>query len=108
MQKLKTRWGIRSNFQLAVIFVVFAINGSTSAKIGIYLMEVIGWTKETLHPILFYTIACILILPLYPLLLMVVGWIFGQSEFFFPFAKKMLNRISFGLLFKQKSLPKKT
>lgn len=100
MQKLKQRWGIRSNFQLVIIFIVFAINGSASAKIGIFLMNCIGWTKETLHPVLFYTIACILILPLYPLLLMVVGWIFGQSEFFFKFGKKMLNRLSFGLLFK--------
>jgi hypothetical protein len=102
MQKLKQRWGIRSNFQLVVIFIVFAINGSASAKIGIFLMNCIGLTKQNLHPALFYTIACILILPLYPLLLMVVGWLFGQSQFFFAFAKKMLNRISFGLLFKTK------
>ncbi|SCY80005.1 DUF6787 family protein [Flavobacterium caeni] len=101
MEKLKTRWGIRSNFQLVVIFIVFAINGSLSAKIGIYLMNLMGWTKENMQPVLFYVIAGILILPLYPLLLMVVGWLFGQSEFFFPFAKKMLNRISFGLLFKK-------
>lgn len=101
MEKLKARWGIRSNFQLVVIFIVFAINGSASAKIGIFLMNLMGWTKENMQPVLFYLIAGILILPLYPLLLMVVGWLFGQSEFFFPFAKKMLNRISFGLLFKK-------
>jgi len=101
MQKLKTRWGIRSNFQLVVIFIVFAINGSASAKIGIFLMNCIGLTKENMQPVLFYIVAGILILPLYPLLLMAVGWVFGQSEFFFPFAKKMLNRISFGLLFRK-------
>lgn len=99
MQKLKQRWGIQSSFQLVVIFIVFAINGSASAKIGIFLMNCIGLTKENLHPVLFYTITAILILPLY-LLLMVVGWLFGQSEFFFKFGKKMLNRLSLGLFFK--------
>lgn len=101
MQKLKTRWGIRSNFQLVVIFIVFAINGSMSARIGVFLMNCVGLTKENMNPVAFYLIAGILILPLYPLLLMVVGWLFGQSGFFFPFAKKMLNRISFGLLYKK-------
>ncbi len=101
MQKLKTRWGIRSNFQLVVIFIVFAINGSMSARIGVFLMNCVGLTKENMNPVAFYIIAGILILPLYPLLLMVVGWLFGQSGFFFPFAKKMLNRISFGLLYKK-------
>ena len=101
MQKLKQRWGIQSNFQIVVIFIVFAINGSASAKIGIFLMGLFGMTKENLHAVLYYLIMTILILPIYPLLLMVVGWLFGQSGFFFPFAKKMLNRISFGLLYPQ-------
>lgn len=100
MQKLKQRWGIQSNFQLAVIFVVFAINGSASAKIGVFLMGCFGLTKENLHPLGYYVLMSVLILPIYPVLLMVVGWLFGQSVFFFPFAKKLLNRISFGLLYK--------
>jgi hypothetical protein len=30
-EELKKRWKITSNFQLAIIFIVFAITGSTSA-----------------------------------------------------------------------------
>lgn len=100
MQKLKTRWGIQSNFQLLVIFVVFAINGTLSARIGAWLMGLIGWDKNSLHPLLYYTVMTVLILPLYPLLLMCTGWLFGQSAFFWPFAKRILNHISFGLLFR--------
>lgn len=99
MQKLKQRWGIESNYQLVVIFIVFAINGSASAKIGLLLMGFFGMTKENLHPFGYYAIMSVLILPIYPLLLMAVGWLFGQSGFFFPFAKKMLHRITFGLLY---------
>ena len=34
MKKLKERWGITSNFQIAIIFIVFGITGTTSAYIS--------------------------------------------------------------------------
>ena len=34
MKKLKEKWGIKSNFQLVIILIVFAITGSTSAAIS--------------------------------------------------------------------------
>ena len=39
MKKLKKRWGITSNFQIVIIFIVFAITGSTSALISGPLTE---------------------------------------------------------------------
>jgi len=102
MQKLKQRWGIKSNFQLAIIFIVFAINGSASAKLGFFLLDCIGMTKDDVHPVLRYILMLVLVLPIYPFLIMLTGWIFGQSEFFVRFGKNMLNRISFGLLFDYK------
>ena len=41
MKKLKERWGITSNFQIIIIFIVFAITGSTSAYISGPLTEYI-------------------------------------------------------------------
>ena len=102
MQKLKQRWGIQSNFQLVVIFIVFAINGSASAKLGFFLLDCLGMTKDSVHQVLRYLSMLILVLPIYPFLIMVTGWIFGQSQFFVRFGKNMLNRISFGLLFDYK------
>ena len=100
MNKLKQRWGITSNWQLVVIFIVFAINGSLSAKISDYLMGRLGLTKNNLHWIPYYIILLVLVLPLYPFMLMVFGYLFGQSGFFFPFAKKMLKSIGLGFIFK--------
>jgi hypothetical protein len=100
MNKLKERWGITSNFQLVIIFLVFAINGSLSARISSYLMGVLGLSKENLHPILYYIILLVLVLPLYPFMLMVFGYLFGQSKFFTPFSKKMLKSIGLGFIFK--------
>ena len=100
MNKLKQRWGISSNFQLVVIFIVFAINGSVSAKISAFLMGLLGLTKENLHWFFYYTILLVLVMPLYPFLLIVVGFIFGQFTFFFTFSKKMLKTIGLGFIFK--------
>ena len=104
MNKLKTRWGITSNFQLVIIIIVFAINGSLSAKISSFILDELGITKENTNVILFYVILLILVLPLYPFMLMFFGWLFGQSKFFTPFAKKMIRNMKMGFLLpKEKS-----
>lgn len=102
MQKLKQRWGIQSNFQLVVIFIVFAINGSASARLGFFLLDCLGLTAQSTNGVLRYILMLLLVTPIYPFLIMLTGWIFGQSEFFVRFGKNMLNRISFGLLFDYK------
>ena len=100
MAGFKQRWGIMNNFQLLLIIVVFAINGSLSAKISTYLMRFLGINNENTHWAFYYLALIILVLPIYPFLLMGFGYLFGQSKFFFPFSKKMLKSIGLGFLFK--------
>ncbi len=100
MNKLKQRWGITSNWQLVIIFIVFAINGSVSAKISAFLMGLLGLTKTNLHLFFYYTILLVLVMPLYPFLIMGFGFLFGQFDFFFKFGKKMLKSIGLGFIFK--------
>lgn len=99
MKKLKARWGIRNNYDLVVIFVVFAINGSLSARISVFLMGLMGIDKANTAWYWYYPLLLILVLPLYPFMLMGFGWLFGQSRFFFPFAKKMLRSMGLGFVF---------
>ena len=104
MNKLKSRWGITSNFQLIVIFIVFAINGSLSAKISSYFLEELEITKDNTNVVLYYIILLVLVLPLYPFMLMFFGWLFGQSKFFTPFGKRMIRSMKMGFLLpKEKS-----
>ena len=98
MNKLKKRWGITSNFQLVVVFIVFAINGSLSARISSLLLDEFGLTKDNTPVIVYYIILLVLVLPLYPFMLMFFGWLFGQSTFFTPFAKKMIRSMKMGFL----------
>lgn len=101
MKNLKKRWGIESNWQLAIIFVVFAINGSLSAKLSGFIMNYFGVNSQNTHWIPYYIILLVLVLPVYPFLLMFFGYLFGQSKFFFPFSKKMLQSMRLGFVFKK-------
>jgi hypothetical protein len=102
MKKLKERWGITTIYQLLLIIVVFAINGSLSARISSYLMTFIGINDDNTHWFIYYLLL-VLVLPIYPFLLMGFGYLFGQSKFFFPFGKRMLSKIGLGFIFNKKA-----
>jgi hypothetical protein len=87
--RLKTRWGIASDGQMAVIFVVFAITGSLSAWLARPLLHALGLPELPWY----YRIPLelILIMPVYPFVLMAVGTVFGQWRFFWGFVKRMLR-----------------
>jgi hypothetical protein len=95
MKKLKERWGITSNFQALIIFVVFGITGSTSAKLAGPIVEFMGITAESVSLWLYWPLRILIIFPLYQVLLIFFGFIFGQFAFFWNFEKKMLSRLGF-------------
>lgn len=103
MNKLKEKWGITSNFQMVTILVVFAITGSTSAYITRPILALIGITKETMSLWLYWPLSLILILPVYKVLLIIIGTIFGQHAFFWNFVKNMLVRMRLGFLYRIKT-----
>ncbi len=102
MKKLKERWGIVSNTQLIIIFIVFGITGSVSAKIAGPAMDIMGWYQETMNPWIYWPVRILLIFPIYQVLLIFFGWLFGQFTFFWNFEKKMLSRMGLAFLFNNK------
>ena len=99
MENLKKRWGIETNFQLTIIFIVFAITGSASAWLSKPFCFWLGITKSDLG-FWFTPVRLLLIFPLYQVLLVLIGFVFGQFKFFWAFEKKMLKRLGLGFLFK--------
>jgi hypothetical protein len=97
MKKLKEKWGVTSNLQLTIIFIVFAITGSTAAYISKPFTNWIGLTSENLGGF-YLPIRLIAIFPLYQILLVFVGFVFGQFKFFWEFEKKMLYRMKLGFI----------
>lgn len=100
MEKLKQRWGIKNNFQFVIIFIVFAITGTTSSYLSKPVLGWMGITKDTFSPWIYYPLYIILIFPIYQVLLVSIGSIFGQFKFFWWFEKKMLKSMGLGFLFK--------
>ncbi|MFL9843995.1 DUF6787 family protein [Flavobacterium rhizosphaerae] len=101
MKKFKQRWGIKYNYQLVVIFIVFAVTGSTSAYVSKPILSFLHLSKDEISPWLYYPLYIILIFPVYQVLLLFFGFISGQIKFFWAFEKKMLRGLGFGFLFKE-------
>ncbi|TAI48707.1 DUF6787 family protein [Flagellimonas allohymeniacidonis] len=97
-KKLKNKWVVTYRWEMIAIFIVFAVTGSISAKLAQPVTEMIGLQKETVSGWLYWPVRILIILPIYQLLLILFGWLFGQFQFFWNFEKKMLKRMGLGFL----------
>ncbi len=95
MNKLKEKWGITSNYQIIIILLVFSITGSIAVWIAKPVLNLIGLDKEVVSPWLFWPIRILIIFPIYQILIVIIGTLFGQFKFFWSFEKKMLIRLGF-------------
>jgi hypothetical protein len=91
IEKLKTRWGIDSNLQVIIIFIVFSIAGFSivyARKLVFFLVGIEAqdpfWLKATVW--------LLAVFPLYNIFLLIYGTIFGQFQFFWKFIKKAVFR----------------
>ena len=88
--KLQERWGVSAS-QVFIILIVFACTGFTVMflKRPIVNFFVEDGQKSFLFSVMYY----ILILPVYNIILLIYGFIFGQFEFFWNFEKRMFMRM---------------
>ncbi len=97
-QKLENRWKVTYKWEMIAIFIVFAITGSLAGKLAGPLTDWIGLGRNEVNGFLFWTARILLIFPIYQVLLILIGWLFGQFKFFWEFEKKMLKRLGLGFL----------
>lgn len=105
MASFKERWNIKSNWQVFVIIVVFAVTGSSSALLSKPILALFGIVKGDISNWIYYPLYIILIFPIYQVLLVSFGFIFGQFAFFWAFEKKMLKSMGLGFLVSNKKNP---
>ena len=98
MASFKERWNIKSDWQVFVIIVVFAITGSTAAYVSKPILALFGIVKNEVSHWIYYPLYIILIFPVYQVLLVGFGFIFGQFTFFWAFEKKMLRGMKLGFI----------
>ena len=96
-EKLKLRWNVQSGWDVLVILLVFACTGSSIMYVKRAFFDWTGLTEAAAW--IRWTANIFLILPLYQVLLLAWGWLFGKFTFFWEFEKRMFSRI--GSLFKK-------
>ena len=95
MKRLKEKWRITSNFQFIIILIVFSVTGSIAVWVAKPILELVGLDKSAVTPWIFWPIRIAIILPVYQVMIVVIGALFGQFKFFWAFEKKMLVRLGF-------------
>ena len=100
LKKIKNKWGIKSNFQFLIIFIVFGITGSSSVVIGKPILDFFSISPNLFSEIpfgnlLYFILRLIIIFPLYQVLLIIFGAIFFQFSFFWELEKKILRKMGF-------------
>lgn len=91
IEKLKHKWQLKNVWQVVIILVVFACTGFTVLFIKRPLLRFLAGSQgdTALASVLYY----LLILPVYNVLLLAYGFLFGQFHFFWEFEKRFMRRI---------------
>lgn len=100
IEKLKQRWNVRNGWDVLIILVVFACTGFSVLYVKRWSFELIGLNAQS-PGWLRWAVNILIILPLYQVILLIWGWIWGKFTFFWEFEKRMFSRI--GGLFRKKS-----
>jgi len=100
ISKLESKWIVHQRWELIRIFIVFAITGSSSVIVGRPIIKWLGITQENLYPVFYWILFMTISLFFYQVLLVLIGWIFGQFQFFWNFEKKMIRRFGLGRFLK--------
>jgi hypothetical protein len=91
LERMKQKWGLNSMFQVILILIVFALTGTTVVWIRPIIFKMLGienasgWLKTISY--------LILVFPLYQVLLLIYGFIFGQFSFFWEKEKKLAKAV---------------
>ncbi len=92
LQQLQKRWGVNSLFRVIMILLVFTCTGFSVLVVEDWISVWLGIPKDLpdwLRVLFFLVIT----LPIYQIVLLVYGFIFGQFRFFWEFEKRFFGRL---------------
>ena len=87
MDKLKNLFRVSSTYQLIVVFIVFGITGSLSLVVSDYISGFFNLDNIIL--------SIIFVLVIYQVLLIIIGTLFGEFDYFWEMEKKIISRFKF-------------
>ena len=91
VQKLQEKWEVKTLRQFIIIMVVFACTGFTIVVVKRPIIEFMtgGADQKWWFTIIYLAI----VLPLYNIVLLSYGFLFGQFEFFWGYEKKTFRKM---------------
>ena len=93
IDKLVKKFKANSKQHLLVIFIIFALSGSSSLLISSPILIALSLKQIiTSYPI-YILVKLIIIIPIYQLLLILIASLFGEFDYFWKFEKKFLQRL---------------
>ncbi len=95
MKKLRDFFKVDSNIRLLIVFVVFSVAGSLSLVVADNIFSHLLEFED--HGFLYWFFRIIIIVPIYQVLLIVTGTIFGEFRYFWEIEKRILKRFGFKL-----------
>ena len=78
---------------LLIIFIVFSISGSVTVYVSFPIMDFLNLTKYVDIPFLNFLLRLLIIFPLYQIILICIGSIFGEFIYFLNFEKRFLKKL---------------
>jgi hypothetical protein len=100
LQRLQSKWHLKSLTQVLLVLLVFACTGTTILLIKNPILAFFGIERGGGQGLMNTIAYLLLVLPLYQIMLLVYGFIFGQFRFFWEKEKQLIQRI--GKLFTRK------
>ena len=92
IEKLINLFKVKSLKQLIIVFLVFSITGSLSVVLGEPIINFF-FEDSFENNLYFWVFRIIIIFPLYQILLIIIGTIFGEFRYFWRIEKKILMRL---------------
>lgn len=91
LRRLQARWGVESLWQVVMILWVFAVTGFSILYVKEPVYRLLGIGRESawwVKALAFVLVA----MPIYQVLLLGYGFLFGQGRFFWAFSKRVMGR----------------
>jgi hypothetical protein len=101
LQRLQSKWQLKSLTPVLLVLLAFACTGTTILLIKNPLLAFFGIERGGGQGALNTLLYLLLVLPLYQILLLVYGFIFGQFRFFWEKEKQLVKRIG-GIFIRKK------
>ena len=93
MNKIRNLFKVETNFQLLKVNVVFAATGTISVYFAGVIINFLGLNLYVLGDFFYWVLRIMLLLPVYQVLLIMIGSMFGEFKYFWRIEKKMLSRL---------------